>query len=473
MGSVPTNPPASLGKRREHVTKRLAVLGVALLGLELLARCAHERNDLNALVLLLLASGMTFAVAVWEVHRSSRERRHTLLCILAFAGLYRAALAPLNPPRLSTDVYRYVWDGRVQGAGINPYLYPPADPKLGFLRDRDIYPNINRKEYARTIYPPTAQLFFWLVTRLRASILGMKAAMAAVDFGTVLLLVALLSYAGLPRKRVLVYAWHPLPIWEFAGAGHVDALMLLLTVASFAAFCGRRPALAGGILAAAALTKFLPFALLPALFRRGRWKWGLVVPVAAVGLYLPYASQAGSKVLGFLPQYTHEEGLAEGDRFYLLRLANVGASMIAGRSVRFPPMAFLVVAFLAYVALVVPFTLTRDPGDGADPGVEARRWPDVAPSARKIQAVTVFVCVMLSSNYPWYYSWVVPWLVLVPNAPALLMTLAVFVLYRSIDEPAATDTFWFHSQLFLPVLTWVTYRFINRQIRPSPLIHEL
>ncbi|HEY0792261.1 MAG TPA: hypothetical protein VGD78_14450 [Chthoniobacterales bacterium] len=258
---------------------------------------------------------------------ASLSERSTLFWILAFAVLFRALLVPLNRPRLSTDVYRYVWDGCVQGAGINPYLYPPADPHLSFLRDSDICPDINRKEYARTIYPPAAQLFFWLVTRVRGSVTGMKAAMAAADCGMVLILLALLAQAGLPRKRVLAYAWHPLPVWEFAGAGHVDALMLLLTVGAFAALCGPRPALAGGTLAAA--------------------------------LYLPYAAQAGSKVLGFLPQYTHEERLTGGDRFYLLRLADASASLVAGQSVRIPPLAFLALALLAYATLVIAFESAR------------------------------------------------------------------------------------------------------------------
>ena len=59
------------------------------------------------------------------------------------------------PPFLSSDMYRYVWDGRVQVAGINPYRYVPADPALQSLRDDAIYPHINRADIARTIYPPS------------------------------------------------------------------------------------------------------------------------------------------------------------------------------------------------------------------------------------------------------------------------------------------------------------------------------
>ena len=66
------------------------------------------------------------------------------------------------PPLLSSDIYRYVWDGRVQRAGINPYRYLPDAPQLAFLRDPAVFPNINRAEYAPTIYPPTAEALFAL-----------------------------------------------------------------------------------------------------------------------------------------------------------------------------------------------------------------------------------------------------------------------------------------------------------------------
>ena len=64
-------------------------------------------------------------------------------------------------------MYRYVWDGRVQLAGINPYRYVPAADQLAFLRDAAVYPNINRAEYAHTVYPPVAQAIFALAAARR------------------------------------------------------------------------------------------------------------------------------------------------------------------------------------------------------------------------------------------------------------------------------------------------------------------
>ena len=44
--------------------------------------------------------------------------------IIFFAIVFRLCLVPSDPSVLSRDMYRYIWDGRVQQDGINPYLYP-------------------------------------------------------------------------------------------------------------------------------------------------------------------------------------------------------------------------------------------------------------------------------------------------------------------------------------------------------------
>src|SRR5437763_1627343 len=83
---------------------------------------------------------------------------------VAFAAAMRL-MALFAPPYLSSDIYRYVWDGRVLAAGINPYRYIPTDPQLDHLRDPAIWPEINRSNYAPTIYPPAAQAIFFAATR--------------------------------------------------------------------------------------------------------------------------------------------------------------------------------------------------------------------------------------------------------------------------------------------------------------------
>jgi hypothetical protein len=124
------------------------------------------------------------------------DARHALLVILTGALAMRLALL-FADPYLSTDIYRYVWDGRVQAAGINPYRYMPAASELAPLRDVAIFPNINRPDTAVTIYPPAAQAIFLAVTRiLGESVIAMKLGLIAFEALTVATLMGLLRRLG-------------------------------------------------------------------------------------------------------------------------------------------------------------------------------------------------------------------------------------------------------------------------------------
>ena len=165
---------------------------------------------LRAFIALICVSGLLYLGAVGVVLRGNLGRG-TFWGILACAAIMRI-LALSEAPFLSTDVYRYVWDGRVQAAGISPYRYIPDAPQLNALRDAEINPQINRAHYAPTIYPPVAQVIFLFVGKISSTVGAMKVAMVLFEALTIFAIVKLLVIAGLPRERVLIYAWNPLPI---------------------------------------------------------------------------------------------------------------------------------------------------------------------------------------------------------------------------------------------------------------------
>jgi alpha-1,6-mannosyltransferase len=385
----------------------LAASGAALFALTGLALFFQRKDDVGSFLIVALTQGAVYLVAVWSVWGGGASRR-VIFGIAAIAALMRVPIV-CTPPYLSTDVYRYVWDGRVIAAGINPYRYVPADPQLQSLRDSDIFPNINRADSAVTIYPPLAEAIFLGVTRLSESVTAMKATMVAFEIITFALLVRLLAGEGLPAERVTVYAWHPLPLWEFAGSGHIDAALITLVVVALWAMRRGRDGLAGLFLAGATLTKLYPAVLLPALYRRGRWVMPAAFVAAIVVGYLPFIG-VGWRVFGFLPGYAGEEGFdVGGTGFYLLGVLRQ-LPLLAELSGR----AYAIGAFALLVALGAAIALTRD---------TAR-----SPLAAATVLATIFM-VFVSPHYPWYFAWLIVFACFIRSLALLWLTTACLLLY--------------------------------------------
>jgi hypothetical protein len=221
--------------RKTGLPWQLLTLAGVLLALTLVGALIVTQLDDERAGYVTLVQAPFFALAAFlVVTRPPQDQRRALLTIIVIALAMRVLLLPGTP--VSTDIFRYVWDGRVQAAGINPYLHIPAAEALQHLRDAAIYPEINRATYAPTIYPPMSQIVFFLVTRISESLVFMKIAMVGFEALVVWAILQLLAARGLPSTHVLLYAWHPLPLWEFARSGHIDAvaiafLMLALVAA--------------------------------------------------------------------------------------------------------------------------------------------------------------------------------------------------------------------------------------------------
>ncbi len=389
----------------------LLLLGALLLGL-----CHQGVAEIHHFVigfgLVAMYQALLYLVAVWVV--LNRPVNRWTFAIIVATALGCRLICIFSPPFLSTDIFRYVWDGWVQAAHINPYRYIPADPHLAFLRDLDIYPNINRRTYAHTIYPPGAQMLFLLITRIGGTVRWMKLSMVGLEALTIWILVKLLAALGLRREQVLIYAWHPLLLWEVASSGHVDGAALPLIALALWFYVRHKPGATGVALAAATLIKLYPIALFPALYRRSEWRnWKM--PLATFGLiaagYACYAS-VGLHVLGFLPEYAKEEGLESGSRYFLLTLVRNSLHWQA-----IPTWVFYAFAALVLLGLALLAFLKNEAGSMA-----AMRYGFL---------LATVLMLLFSSHYPWYYLWLLPFLCLIPYVPMLYFITACFYLYTT------------------------------------------
>ncbi|MGU3450824.1 glycosyltransferase 87 family protein [Methylobacterium sp. 391_Methyba4] len=419
--------------------RRLAALGLALLSVNVGALAIHlpgadtvgSVTRANVFVGVVAVGLGLYLLAVRLVLRE-RLPRAALWTILGVAVLMRAALLPA-PPFLSSDIYRYVWDGKVQAAGINPYRYIPADPALERLRDPAVYPLINRKDYARTIYPPAAQLVFAAVGRVSHGVTGMKLAMLGFEALGVLAMLAVLRDAGLPSARILIYAWNPLALWSFACDGHVDAVAIGLLGLALLARRRHRYGLAGALLGAATLVKLLPVVVAPAFVRGGRlWRPMLIGAAAIAVLYLPYLA-AGRDMLGFAGGYGAEEGYDTGAGYWLIAgLGHLGLS---------PPdllRTYLVCAGLTLAALALRIAFGQD----------RQSVPDAVALCRDAGILAALTTCAASPHYAWYYPWLALPAVVAPTPVIIWLGSAPIVF---LIDPF-NDRFLWPSLVFVPAL---------------------
>ncbi len=234
------------------------------------------------------------SVLAFVAARSLSASRPSFLLLCAAA--FRLTLL-FRPPDLSDDLWRYLWDGGVARAGISPWRYAPADPAVSGL-DPELNARVAHREI-RTVYPPAAQAIFRTLGYTRAPFL-LKGVFAAAD----LAVVALLAGVNLPGGvwAAALYAFHPLPVTETAGQGHLDSLGVALLAAAVAhALRGRRSATGLG-LALSALCKYVSAAAALPLARRGGWRT-VVAAAAAVALLWGAAARGGTSPAGGLDQY--------------------------------------------------------------------------------------------------------------------------------------------------------------------------
>jgi alpha-1,6-mannosyltransferase len=357
--------------------------------------------------------------------------------IVGWALIFRLSVVWVTPGFLSDDIYRYVWDGLVQQAGINPYHYPPNAPELGFLRDDTIFPMINRN-WVLTLYPPGAQLFFRLLAWLwPGDLVAMKAMILLADAGSIALLVLLLKHLELPRSHILLYAWHPLVIVELGISGHLDGLMLPFVLLAFLCLIHHRTWLVGAALAVATLIKLYPAILFPALYRKGGWP----MPLAFFGLvglgYLLYLD-AGPQIIGYLPYYIAP------DEFHNLSLRPI-LMWLVGLLTENP---FLYVKCLSAAILVLVMVHCLRQSHKTDQ--QAVQWG--------VGLIALYLMLVSPSVYQWYLVWLLALVTLTQSwlTPAwLYWSWAVNLDYLAPLPMFADARCRLHIVEYVPVFAWV------------------
>jgi alpha-1,6-mannosyltransferase len=361
-----------------------------------LAICSHKFSTVGepSFIVSLGVAGIAYLLAIREFSSTPKFPKRVVIFGLALAALWHL-LFLMKPPGTDDDIHRYLWDGRVQRLGYNPYILVPSDPALSGLHTPETR-TLNNPDVPSP-YPAGAQLFFRAVSAIHESLLALKVAFLLCDLAIVLVLLDVLHSRRQAAHWVLAYAWHPLLATEVAGSGHVDIVGALLLVVSVAALWRRWRGVAAVAFGLAIAVKFLPIVLAPLYWRRVRIRDALLAAFVFGLLYLPFLD-SGPIPIGSLGAYVQ--------RFRFN--APVFAMLERVSAPQF------VVALAVIVGFVVAIWLRKNSAAWVS---DAFAWP-VAASLLCAPAV-----------YPWYMLWLLPFLRSASTLPIIIWTISIIPTY--------------------------------------------
>jgi alpha-1,6-mannosyltransferase len=372
---------------------RVYILGATLcVALTICSRNFGDRGGPYFMASLTLA-GIAYLLAIREFFATPRFSRRVVVIGLVLAAVWHLEFLRV-PAGGDDDIHRYVWDGRLQRLGYNPYIVVPSDPAAKGLHTPETG-NLNNPDLPSP-YPAGAQLFFRAVTAIHESTFALKVAFVVCELAIILLLLDLLR-----RKQgahlVLAYAWNPLLAIEVAGSGHIDIVGALLLLVSAAALGRRWRATAAVGLGLAVAVKLLPVVLLPLYWKRVRIRDAALAATVVGLLYVPFLNHGGMPI-GSLGTYV------QGFRFN-------GPTFAMFDRVAPPQL----LAGLAALAGLVTATWLRSAAREWSPELFA--WP---MAASLLCAPVVF---------PWYLLWLLPFLTSASTLLIILWTVSIFPTY--------------------------------------------
>ncbi len=409
------------------------------------------------------------------------EKRQTSLVWVLAAGLAVRLLMMAPEPYYEIDYFRYLWDGSVILSGHSPYQWSPKQVMGGEAASElvqlaqsaeSVIGQINYP-HLTTIYPPVAEAAFALAGAIDTwSLAAWRAVILVCEGITVFLLFALLRHFSRSSLWVIVYWWNPIVIVEFSNAAHMDAILLPFLVGAVLLVLKQPSSYAGYVcLAFASAVKLWPALLFPTLIR----------PRLRDHRFVLSALLIFTTITGFLlwPLFSSAMSVDSGLRNYSLLwernaaifhgLLTVTQSVLDSLSLYTVDAGRLVRTVTGLAIVILALTLNfRAPGDQET-------------LIRRLLIVVTAMLMLGPTLYPWYYAWLVPFLVIIPSR-ALMAFSIVLPLYRLQFHPWFLEHPWIFDNtvvwleqgpiLILLLAEWLKFRRKERPPLPSMAVRS-
>lgn len=392
---------------------------------------AYSRDMVDKPVILFVSieiiAGILYLLAVRKVSKIPKSAY--FLCAAIIVGLLLRLTMFFSTPVLEDDFYRYLWDGAVTANGVSPYAYSPDDvmysgdgadempPVLSGLAEKSMH-ILKRINYPhlRTIYPPVAQAAFasaYCVAPFSMS--AWRAILLITEAISLVLIMVILRKLSLPLVYLIIYWWNPLIVKEVFNSGHMDALLIPFLLGSFLSVMYKRFTPAAFLLALAFGVKIWPVLLLPLILRPlFKTPVRLIAPVTVFGL---------TAAVMLLPVYLAGLGDSSGfvryslvwemnDALYMLFLWIFRFFFRSGESAHLMTRGFIVIMLSAWVV----FTIRKNVAHDED-------------FFKRALLVVAALFLLSPTQFPWYYVWILPFLMVYPVLPLLLLTVLLNLYY--------------------------------------------
>jgi alpha-1,6-mannosyltransferase len=405
------------------------------------------------LVSLMIFSGIIYlGISHFSVNLISSKG---LLIFIITVGLALRIVTIFSTPILEDDYFRYLWDGAVSSNKFSPYEYSPEQilngnnskatpPALKNLAKEsgEIIHRINHPQL-KTIYPPIAQSAFVIAHWLKPlSIFSWRVVLLLFDIVTLILLLKILRTLHLPDLAVLVYWWNPLLVKEIFNSGHLDVIALPLVLGALLLNLRKNYLWSVVLLTLSIGVKLWPIVLIPLILRPltqdpKRLSLGIAIFVLTIAtLMFPYYSTGINESSGLV-----SFGQSWQNNDSIFKILVWGSELILEMLGKHPGHG-------QFMARIVVFTLITS-------------WIFYVSSQHNDQPKELFekslliiaaVFLLIPTQFPWYYTWMLPFLA-VNRRPSLLLLTALLPLYylRYYLEPRGMVSY------FNYVVVWIEF----------------
>ncbi len=392
--------------------------------------------------------------------------KNSELVLLLLTGLIIRLILIYTDPVLSTDMYRFLWDGKVFAHGINPYSFIPGSQQLEGLRDSHLFPLINSREFF-TSQPPLSQVLFLLSNIFGYKIIVWKIILLIFESITVFFLFRLIDHFAMNKLRIVIYFLNPIVILETYSSGHYEVVgVCLLIIAIYYFYKSKIWRVIIAIIFSTLLKYNSLIIALPFLYKKFYQRIFLVICGISISLIL-FSLKGAMPLAGFISYLNQAE--CNGFLFKLFVFIFEGIGIVAKEWFTYTvndqietvfisaAVYYKIFAFLVLIIVII------------DQMKKLKMTADFR-GVNYLQSSFIICAAMLILSpdmYPHYLIWIIPFLIILPNWSWLFFTFLIQLIYFGISnisvEKINADFQWILLIIYIPFYSFLLIEFFDRR----------